>query len=79
MVACDEYWRMADPKPARTVAQKMGIKPGSRALIEDAPASALTAMRLPQLDLADRLVGEFDYLHLFVHRQDQLRAVPRAA
>lgn len=65
---------MAEPKPARTVAQNMGIKPGSRTLIKDAPASALEAMGLPDLDLIEQASGEFDYLHLFVHRQDQLRS-----
>ncbi len=57
----------------RTVAQKMGVRPGSRALLVDAPESARAAMSLPDLELAGQLDGEFDYLHLFATRQEQLR------
>ncbi|MGH8914686.1 MAG: hypothetical protein ACRDZM_09255 [Acidimicrobiia bacterium] len=58
---------------SKTVAQKMGIKPASRAHIVNAPAPAAAAIHLPDLDLADTLVGEFDYLHLFVTTQDDMR------
>lgn len=51
----------------------MGVAPGSRAHFVDAPADATTAMQLPELDLADELTGEFDYLHLFATTQDDLR------
>lgn len=57
----------------RTVAQKMGIKPGTRAHLRDAPAAALAAMDLPDLELDLNLTGEFGYLHLFVVEQDELR------
>lgn len=50
---------------ARTVAQKMGIKPGSLTFLLAAPPSALLAMQLPSLAIARDVVGEFDYLHLF--------------
>lgn len=65
---------MTEAGPARTVARKMGIAPGARAHLVGAPRSAVAAMNLPTLDLSDQLTGEFDYLHLFVTRQDQLRA-----
>jgi len=59
---------------ARTVAEKMGVRAGSRAHLVGAPAEAVAAMRLPELDLADDLTGVFDHLHLFVTRQDDMRA-----
>lgn len=65
---------MASTRRARNVAQKMGIKPGARAHLRDAPPAAVAAMGLPNLDLAETLTGEFDYLHLFVVRQDRMRA-----
>ena len=52
----------------------MGITPESRAHLVGAPRSAVATMNLPSLDLSDQLTGEFDYLHLFVTRQDELRA-----
>lgn len=58
---------------SKTVAQKMGIKPASRAHIVNGPAPAVAAILLPDMDLTDSLVGEFDYLHLFVTTQDGMR------
>ncbi|USY22639.1 hypothetical protein NE857_14120 [Nocardiopsis exhalans] len=58
----------------RTVAQKMGVKEGSRAHLVNAPASALDALQLPELELPGMLSGKFDYLHLFVTTQQQLRS-----
>ena len=65
--------------PARTVAQKMGIKPGTRARLVAAPPSAVAAMHLPQLAIPpdggppDAIPpddgGTFDYLHLFTTTQ----------
>ncbi len=53
----------------KTVAQKMGIKAGSRAFFKQASAEALSAIDLPDLEVAKRLAGEFDYIHLFVKTQ----------
>ncbi len=64
---------MVNPSPPRTVAQKMGIKAGARAHLRDAPASAVAAMELPELELLAELTGEFDYLHLFVTTQERMR------
>ncbi|AEF39488.1 hypothetical protein [Hoyosella subflava] len=64
---------MTDTRTARTVARKMGIKAGSRAHFAGAPDSVVAAMCLPALDLCDELTREFDYLHLFVTRQHQMR------
>lgn len=57
----------------RTVAEKMGIKPETRAHLVGAPDESVAAMELPVLDVADRLEAEFDYLHLFVTQQGELR------
>ena len=64
---------MACVQQRRPVAQKMGVKPGLRAYLRDAPATAVTAMGLPDLDVPETLTGELDYLHLFVVTQDRLR------
>lgn len=53
----------------RTVAQKMGIKPGSRAHFRTAPTSIEASLQLPQLDIPPGLDGQFDYLHLFTTTQ----------
>ena len=47
----------------------MGIRPGSRTHLMTAPASAVTAMELPSLEVCAELTGEFDYLHLFTTSQ----------
>lgn len=57
---------------SRTVAEKMGLKPGLRSHFRDAPTSALEAMHLPTLDVARTLSGEFDYLHLFTTSQAEM-------
>jgi hypothetical protein len=53
----------------RTVAQKMGIKAGTRTFVGNAPPSALAAIKLPSLDVSETLTGTFGYLHLFVVTQ----------
>jgi hypothetical protein len=53
----------------KTISEKMGIKVKSRAFFLNAPNDALDAMELPTLDRAEKLTGEFDYLHLFVTSQ----------
>lgn len=65
---------MNTTRPQRTVAQKMGVKPMSRALLVDAPASAVEAMELPALRTAESREPdeEFDYVHLFALTQEQL-------
>jgi hypothetical protein len=58
----------------RSVAAKMGIEAGTRALLVNAPESAVAAMALPELEIAQRLVGSFAFLHLFVTSQEELDA-----
>ncbi|EOR95828.1 hypothetical protein ADIARSV_0965 [Arcticibacter svalbardensis MN12-7] len=55
----------------KTVAQKMGIKEGSKAYFKNAPSNAVSAISLPKIDLAETLTGEFDYIHLFVKQQSE--------
>src|SRR5688572_2272109 len=50
----------------KTVAAKMGLKEGSRAIFRNAPADALDAIHMPRLNIAQRLGSMFDYIHLFV-------------
>jgi hypothetical protein len=64
----------------RTVAEKMGLKPGMRSVLRSAPPSVLRAMRLPAIRRASTLRGKFDYVHLFVKSKAQLnRQFPQAA
>jgi hypothetical protein len=57
----------------RSVAQKMGLRAGWRTHVVGAPAGVLDTLGLPVLDVAPRLVGEFDYLHLFARTRAELR------
>lgn len=56
----------------RTVAEKMGLRDGMRAYLSGADETVLEAMKLPRLDLSRKLVGSFDYLHVFVTTQEDL-------
>jgi hypothetical protein len=61
-----------------TVAKKMGITEGSRAIFVNAPDTAEDAIDPPDLDIATRLSGDFDYIHLFTRSQADLdRTFPR--
>ena len=60
---------------SRTVAQKMGIKAGWRTHVVGAPVGVLDTLGLPPLEVETELVGEFDYLHLFVVTQEEMREV----
>lgn len=57
---------------SKTVAAKMGIKPGIRAFFINAPADALEAMELPALERHAALRDDFDYIHLFAQKQTEL-------
>lgn len=57
---------------AKLVSEKLGIKPGSRAILINAPASAVRAIKLPPIKKAARLAGEFDYIHFFARSQAEL-------
>lgn len=62
----------------KTVADKMGLKDGLRAIFVNAPASAIKAIHLPKLLIAKRLTGMFDYIHLFSITEDEfIKQFPR--
>lgn len=60
--------------PGRTVAQKMGVRPGCRAFLSNIPPEIRKVLILPALNLSPQLTGNFDYLHLFVTTQVDLDA-----
>ncbi len=51
----------------------MGIQPGARAILIDAPVEAVDAMHLPDIEINTALNGDFDYIHLFIKEQSNLR------
>lgn len=57
----------------KTVSQKMGIKENSRTIFINAPAEAIEAINLPSLDIASKLTGDFDYIHLFAKSESDFR------
>jgi hypothetical protein len=52
----------------------MGIKEGTRAIFVNCPDTAINAIQPPALDVAARLSGDFDYIHLFATGQEELDA-----
>ena len=58
----------------RSVAAKMGIRAGSRAIFVNAPETALAAIDPPEIDVAAHLAGLFDSIHLFTTNQKDLDA-----
>jgi hypothetical protein len=58
---------------AKSVSAKMGIKEDARAILIDAPADAIKSIGLPDLDVASRLQGAFDYIHFFAEKQKALQ------
>ena len=56
----------------KLISEKLGIKPGTRAILINAPASAVREMKLPELKKALRLTGEFGYIHFFAKTQSEL-------
>jgi hypothetical protein len=56
----------------KKVSQKMGVKEGMRALILNAPQSALDAIGLPKLEVGTVGEGEFDYIHFFSKTQEEM-------
>jgi hypothetical protein len=62
-------------KRSKSVAQKMGIKAGTRAFYVNAPEPVLKTIRLPDLEVAPKLEEKFDYIHLFTTSQAELDEV----
>ena len=57
----------------RPVSKKMGIKEGMRTIFINAPAEAIEAIELPNLERTSELTGTFDYIHLFSKNQEALK------
>ena len=55
--------------------KKLGIKEGARSFLVNAPAKAVEAIDPSQLELARRLIGRFDYIHLFTKSQDEFNTM----
>jgi hypothetical protein len=53
----------------------MRIKENSRVLFINASINAVDEMKLPEVDIAKKLIGEFDYLHLFVTSQNGIQRI----
>jgi hypothetical protein len=58
---------MAEPLP-----KKLGIKGGMRTMFVHAPSDVVEAMESPDLDIASKLTGRFDYIHFFAKSQLEL-------
>ena len=68
------------PAPAAAsgaLARKLGVRPGIRAFLVDAPPEVRAALALPADAVAPRLEGGFDYLHVFVRDAAALDAAFR--
>ncbi|MBC7594839.1 MAG: hypothetical protein H7288_13025 [Kineosporiaceae bacterium] len=50
----------------------MGIKEGALAHFVNAPASAMEAIRLPELHVSADLEGDFDYIHFYCPTQSEM-------
>ena len=53
-----------------SVAKKLGVKEGTRAIFVHAPDDAVEAIDPPALEVADKLAGDFDYIHFFAKDSD---------
>ena len=50
---------------------KMGVKPGARTFLVNAPVAATEAIDPTSLDVASGLKGKFDYIHFFTKSQEE--------
>jgi hypothetical protein len=57
---------------AKTVSEKMGVKKDSRAIFINASEEAIAALKLPVLEIASSVTGDFDFIHLFTKTQKDL-------
>jgi hypothetical protein len=55
----------------KPVSDKLGIKKGMRAILINPPANFTQTINLPELNFQTRLVGEFDYIHLFTITENE--------
>ena len=57
----------------KTVSKKMGVKEGMRSIFINAPAKVIDTIDLPSLEIATKLSGNFDYIHLFSKNELEFR------
>ncbi|RZJ67781.1 MAG: hypothetical protein EOO50_04185 [Flavobacterium sp.] len=55
----------------KSVSQKLGINQGMRTFLVNAPEKFLKTADIPDVDIHDKLTGEFDYIHFFVVTQQK--------
>jgi hypothetical protein len=53
----------------KSVSDKMGIKQGMRAIFINPPPDICDIVNPPELELQKKLIGQFDYIHLFTINQ----------
>ena len=66
--------------PAKSLAEKMKLKPGQRAVIVNAPEGFVETLGpLPEgVQLAEKLAGQFDWIQIFVKNKAELdKLAPR--
>ena len=56
----------------KTLIEKIGARPGARAIFVNAPADTMPAFNLSALKVGNSLNGQFDYIHLFCRDEEQL-------
>jgi hypothetical protein len=56
----------------RTIAEKMFVKPGTRAYLVSVPDDLLETIQAPPLEIGSELTGQFGYIHLFGRNQREL-------
>ena len=57
------------------LSKKIGIQEGMRIIFINAPADAIKAVDPPSLDVASKLNGCYDYIHLFTKSQTELENI----
>ena len=56
----------------RRLSEKLGLSVGKRCILVNAPARAASTIGLSAHEQAKRLIGRFDYIHLFATRLSNL-------
>lgn len=56
----------------KTIASKIGVKDGYRVYFQNVPDELIGRIKSPGLELAAGLSGEFDYIHIFETKREDL-------
>jgi hypothetical protein len=57
---------------SRQLHQKLALSPERRNILVNAPPTAVATLGMPRDTFLKRLSGKFDYIHLFVTKEDDL-------